>query len=491
MPSCGYFDAGKSEEIDMNQIKCPKCGEVFTVDESGYAEIVRQVRDETFEKEIERSTRAVEEQKDTELRALETQKDSEINALKTRSEAELSELRTKNEAELRELRTKNEAEINALKAEKESELKTLRAELDKLRSESLADKDREIAELKAALEAGEQARELAVIKATGEKDKVLAEQNAAMEKLKRDLELSRREAEISEKNLVEKYEAQIRDKDEVIKQYKDFKVRQSTKMVGESLERHCETEFNKIRAAAFPNAYFEKDNDARTGSKGDYIYRELDNDGTEIISIMFEMKNEMETTASKHRNEDFFKELDKDRREKKCEYAVLVSMLEMDNDLYNEGIVDVSYRYEKMYVIRPQFFIPIITLLRNASMKSLEYRRELAAIREQNIDITHFEEEIEAFKDAFAKNYFTSKKYFDTAIDEIDKSIKHLENIKKALTTSENQLRLANSKAEDLTIKKLTRNNPTMRAKFEDLRAEKQSAAEEEQGIEDIDITMD
>ncbi|MCR4669205.1 MAG: DUF2130 domain-containing protein [Clostridia bacterium] len=450
----------------MNQIKCPNCGEVFTVDESGYNEIVRQVRDETFEKEIERSIKAAEEQKSSEIRALTAEKDSLIN----------------------EITTRKDSEINALKAEKESELRTLRAELDKLRSESIAAKDREIAELRAAIEAGEQARELAVIKATGEKENELAEKKLEVEKLKSEIEMNRQASEISEKNIIEKYEAQIRDKDEVIRQYKDFKARQSTKMIGESLERHCETEFNKIRAAAFPNAYFEKDNDASSGSKGDYIFRELDADKTEIVSIMFEMKNEADTTASKHRNEDFFKELDKDRREKKCEYAVLVSMLEMDNDLYNEGIVDVSHRYEKMYVIRPQFFIPIITLLRNTSMKSLSIRKELAVVKEQNIDITHFEDEMKAFQEAFDKNYSTSRKYYEKTIDEIDKSIRSLERIKEALTTSINQLRLANSKAQDLSIKKLTKNNPTMRARFEEIRAEKERAAED---AEDIGITMD
>ena len=437
----------------MNEIICPHCGKAFTVDQSGYDEIVRQVRDDIFEKEIERNRKAVEREKASELEVLRTKKDSEIKALES---------------------------------ERDSAITALKLELEKKAGETLAEKDREIAELKAALDSGEKAKELAVIKATGEKDKELADRKAELEKLRGEIEIGKREAEISEKALKEQYEVQLKAKDEQLQYYKDFKARQSTKMVGESLERHCETEFNKIRASAFPNADFDKDNDAKTGSKGDFIFRDYGEDGTEFISIMFEMKNEMDTTASKHKNEDFFKELDKDRREKGCEYAVLVSLLEMDSDLYNEGIVDVSYRYEKMYVVRPQFFIPIISLLRNASLNSLKYKQELAEVREQNIDITHFEEEINAFKDAFAKNYFTSKKYFDTAIEEIDKSIKHLENIKKALTTSERQLRLANDKAEDLTIKKLTRNNPTMRAKFEEL-----GAMGGDSGLEDIDITMD
>ena len=288
--------------------------------------------------------------------------------------------------------------------------------------------------------------------------------------LQSELTLKNSEWELKEKSLLDKHADELRLREEQIAYYKDFKAKQSTKMIGESLERHCENEFNKIRATAFQNAYFEKDNDARTGSKGDYIYREYSDTGVEFISIMFEMKNEMDTTATKHKNEDFFKELDKDRREKNCEYAVLVSMLESDNDFYNSGIVDVSYKYPKMYVVRPQFFIPIITVLRNAALNSLQYRAELEVIRNQNIDITHFEEDINDFKDKFSRNFRLASEKFRKAIDEIDKTIDHLQKTKEALLSSENNLRLANNKAEDLTIKRLTRGNPTMAEKFAQLK---------------------
>jgi hypothetical protein len=302
----------------------------------------------------------------------------------------------------------------------------------------------------------------------------VAEKDAEIAKLKSQLEIDRSNAELKRKSAEELHRAELERKDEEIAFYKDFKARQSTKMIGESLEQHCMNEFNKIRATAFPNAYFEKDNDARTGSKGDFIYREGEG-GTEFISIMFEMKNEGDTTATKHKNEDFFKELDKDRREKNCEYAVLVTMLEADNELYNNGIVDVSYRYPKMYVIRPQFFIPLITILRNAALNSLAFRQELALVREQNIDITHFEENMEAFKEGFAKNFENASKKFAEAIDEIDKTIDHLTKVRNALTTSEKHLNSANNKAQDLTIKKLTRGNPTMQAKFEELKNKKEN----------------
>ena len=293
--------------------------------------------------------------------------------------------------------------------------------------------------------------------------------NAEITKLSGDLEVQQRQSELTEKQLVENHKTELRLRDEEIERLKDFKARQSTKMVGESLEQHCQNQFNSLRMTAFPNAYFEKDNDARTGSKGDFIFREAADDGTEFISIMFEMKNEMDTTATKHKNEDFFRELDKDRREKNCEYAVLVSLLESDNELYNNGIVDVSYRYEKMYVIRPQFFIPMITLLRNAALNSLKYQRELAVVRNQQVDIIHFEENMNAFKDAFGRNYRIASEKFSKAIEEIDKTITHLQKTKEALLSSENNLRLANNKAEDLSIKKLTKNAPSVAAMFEDL----------------------
>lgn len=391
----------------MHEIKCPKCGEVFKVDESGYASIVKQVRDEEFSKELSERREEFEREK-------------------------------KNAVELAQSKT----------------------------AEKLKD---EIAALKIKNERLEAEKKLAVKEATDGAEKKLLEQKEKITELKGMIESNEKTAELKEKSLKESYEEKLKGKDEQIAYYKDLKARQSTKMVGETLEQHCETEFNKLRATGFKNAYFEKDNDARSGSKGDFIFRESSDDGTEFISIMFEMKNEMDETATKHKNEDFFKELDKDRSEKKCEYAVLVSMLEADSELYNTGIVDVSYRYPKMYVIRPQFFIPIITLLRNAALNSLEYKQELAVIRSQNIDISHFEEDMNEFKEKFSRNYRIASDKFKKAIEEIDKTIDHLQKTKDALLSSENNLRLANSKAEELTIKKLTKNNPTMAEMFEKL----------------------
>lgn len=390
----------------MQVIKCPKCGEVFQVDESGYAAIVKQVRDKEFEKELHARHEQFEQEKDAAVEL-------------ARSEAE-----------------------------------------------------KHIASLKAQLSAGEDRQKLAVIEATSERDKTIAEKDAEILTLKNAVEKSLADAALKEQGLRKGYEDRLKEKDAQIDYYKDFKARQSTKMVGESLEQHCETEFNRLRMTGFQNAYFEKDNDARTGSKGDYIFRDYGDDGTEYISIMFEMKNESDTTSTKHKNEDFFKELDKDRREKNCEYAVLVSLLETDSELYNTGIVDVSHRYDKMYVIRPQFFIPMITLLRNAAMGSLSYRQELAVMRTQNLDITHFEENMNDFKEKFAKNYELASRKFKTAIEEIDKTIDHLQKTKEALLSSENNLRLANNKAEDLTIKRLTKNAPSVREAFEALHAE-------------------
>ena len=336
------------------------------------------------------------------------------------------------------------------------------------REELLASKNElEIEKLNARLSAASTEKKLAVNQANSEKERELAEKDMLISKLKGEIASKESENKLKTQALKEQYEEKIKLKDEQIEYYRDFKAKQSTKMVGESLEQHCDYEFNKIRASAFPNAYFEKDNDARSGSKGDFIFRDMDENGTEFISIMFEMKNETDTTSTKKKNEDFFKELDKDRREKNCEYAVLVSLLEIDNELYNTGIVDVSYKYPKMYVVRPQFFIPIITLLRNAAMNSLEYRQELETIRHQNIDISNFEEKMNLFKEGFSRNYRLASDKFQTAIDEIDKSISHLQKIKDALISSENNLRLANDKAEDLTIKKLTRGNPTMKALFD------------------------
>ncbi len=399
----------------MQEIKCPKCGEVFQVDESGYAAIVKQVRDKEFGKEI---------------RERETQ----------------------------------------FETEKESAIKLARAEEKSAFQSELAKKEAEIAKLKSEIEAKEKDRQLAVTQAVAGKEKELAEKDKKIYQLSGDIESGEKERRLKEQSLKESYEEKLRAKDEQIAYYKDFKARQSTKMVGESLEQHCETEFNRLRATGFQSAYFEKDNDIRTGSKGDYIFRESDENGVEFISIMFEMKNEMEQTATKKKNEDFLKELDKDRREKGCEYAVLVSLLEPDSELYNSGIVDVSYRYPKMYVIRPQFFIPMITILRNAARNSLEYRKELAAVKSQNVDISHFESDMNEFKEKFSRNYRLASEKFQKAIREIDETIKHLQKTKDELLSSENNLRLANDKAEGLSIKRLTKNNPTMAAKFEELK---------------------
>ncbi|MBD5513599.1 MAG: DUF2130 domain-containing protein [Lachnospiraceae bacterium] len=404
----------------MQEIKCPNCGEVFVVDESGYAQIVQQVRDQEFERELEQRRKDLSEAKESELK--------------------LARMEQKEEYE------------KALSA-KDTEL---------LRREQ------EIEKLKAQISGKETEKKLAVSEAVNEKDKEISEKIAQITELKSRLSNKDSESELKQQSLQKEYETQLRLKDEQIEYYKDFKARQSTKMIGESLEQHCLTQFNTLRMTAFPNAYFEKDNDARSGSKGDFIFREAAG-GVEFISIMFEMKNEMDETATKHKNEDFLKELDKDRREKKCEYAVLVSLLEIDNELYNNGIVDVSYKYEKMYVVRPQFFIPIITLLRNAALNSLQYRQELEAAKHQQVDILHFEENMNAFKEGFARNYRLASDKFKTAIDEIDKTITHLQKTKEALLSSENNLRLANNKAEDLSIKKLTKNAPTVKAMFDDL----------------------
>ena len=405
----------------MQEIRCPNCGEVFQVDETGYEQIAQQVRDKEFARELERRERE-----------LATKRDRELELLRMREEKEHT-------ASI----TKKDAEISA--------------------------RDRVIAELRAKLDAGETERKLAVAEAVEKKNEELARKTSEIADLKGELRSRETENRLNEKSLKEQYEDKLRLKDEQIEYYKDFKARQSTKMIGESLEQHCLTQFNSIRMTAFPNAYFEKDNDARSGSKGDFIYRECAEDGTEFISIMFEMKNEADTTATKHKNEDFFKELDKDRREKGCEYAILVSLLEIDNDLYNNGIVDVSYRYPKMYVIRPQFFIPMITLLRNAAQNSLHYRQELQLVRSQQVDILHFEENMNAFKEGFARNYRLASERFATAIEEIDKTIDHLQKTKAALLSSENNLRLANNKADELSIKKLTKNAPSVRAMFDEL----------------------
>ncbi len=395
----------------MQEIKCPRCSEVFQVDEAGYAAIVKQVRDSEFHKEMD-------------------------------------------------------ARTEQLVKEKEAAVKLTEATCETKMQAALAQKDAELAALQAKLEAGKTEVEFAVSRALLEKDQELAAQREALTIAQNQLELNAQAHRLQQQSLREGYEEKLRSKNEEIAYYKDFKARQSTKMVGESLERHCEIEFNRLRATGFQRAYFEKDNDVKSGSKGDYIFRETSEDGIEFVSVMFEMKNEMNQTATKHKNEDFLKELDKDRREKNCEYAVLVSLLEPDNELYNTGIVDVSHRYPKMYVIRPQFFIPIITLLRNSGAKTLEYRRQLAEIREQNVDISRFEADMNDFKEKFSRNYRLASEKFQRAIEEIDKTIDHLQKTKEALLSSENNLRLANNKAEDLSIKRLTKGNPTMAQKF-------------------------
>ena len=412
----------------MQEIKCPKCGEVFQVDESGYAAIVKQVRDKEFSKEIQ--------SRETQF---ESEKDNAVQLARLEAEKAFNEKLSQKEAEL------NQTEVQ---------------------------KDREIADLKNQLATFDKDKELEIHKLVTKLNTELTEKDNHIAMLKGEKALTEKECQLKEQSLKDQYEEKLRFKDEEIARYKDFKSKLSTKMVGESLEQHCEIEFNQLRATGFKNAYFEKDNDAKTGSKGDYIFRDKDENGLEFISIMFEMKNEMDTTSTKKKNEDFLKELDKDRREKNCEYAVLVSLLEPESELYNSGIVDMSHRYPKMYVIRPQFFIPIITLLRNAAGNSLEYRKELEIIKAQNIDISNFESEMNDFKDKFSRNFRLASEKFQKAIDEIDKTIDHLQKTKEALLSSENNLRLANSKAEDLSIKRLTKNNPTMEAKFAALKLE-------------------
>lgn len=386
----------------MNQIKCPKCGTLFSISEEDYESVVKQIRNNEFEKELELRKRQFDQ-------------------------------------------------------EKENALQKAKSTYD----QDLSKKDLEISELKSELQLREVERKLEIQNAVSERERTI-------DQLKNQLSTGKTESLLREQNLKEGYEEKLRNKEEQLAYYKDFKARQSTKMIGESLEQHCNNEFNRLRPL-FPHCYFEKDNDIKTGSKGDFIFRDYDEDGTEVVSIMFEMKNEADTTSSKHKNEDFLKELDKDRREKKCEYAVLVSLLEIDNEYYNNGIVDLSYRYEKMYVIRPQFFIPLITLIRGIAMKNLDYKRELMVVRSQNIDISHFEENMNSFKEGFGRNYRLASEKFKKAISEIDKVIDCLQKTKEELLSSENNLRLANNKAEELTIKKLTNHNPTMKKMFEEL----------------------
>ncbi len=529
----------------MHEISCPHCGKAFKIDEAGYANILKQVRDGDFERQLHERLELAEQDKQNAVELAKARASSESQKDAAAKDAEIQELKAKLDAgeverklavteALSAVEKERDALANELELAKQDKRNAVELAQTKAASESQKDaaaKDAEIQELKAKLDAEEATRKLAVTEALSavekERDALanelelakqerqsasnLAEAKLANElqksamskaaeiqglqakldaikaaqklaiseavsavekdrnKLQGDLEKAELEKQLAEKSLKDKYETQIKDRDDAIERLRDLKARLSTKMVGETLEQHCETEFNRIRAAAFPQAYFEKDNDVRTGSKGDYIFRDADEVGTEIVSIMFEMKNEDDRTATKKRNEDFLKQLDKDRTEKGCEYAVLVSLLEPDSEFYNTGIADMSYRYPKMYVVRPQFFIPMITLLRNAAMNSIQYKSELALVRAQNIDISNFENRLLTFQTAFARNYDLASRHFQTAIDEIDKSIDHLQKTKAALLGTNNNLRLANDKAQDLTIRKLTRGNPTMAANFSDL----------------------
>ena len=460
----------------MKEITCPSCGKAFTIDEAGYAEILKQVRDSDFDRQLHERLELAEKEKQSaielakakiaaELRDSGVEKDSEIQELKAKLEAgEVAQKLAVSEALSAAERERDVLanELDKVKTEKRNALEMAAAKLDNELQKAAAAKDSELQELEAKLEAGAVAQKLAVNEAVGVVEK-------EREELKNGLARIELEKKLAESSLKDKYETQLRDRDEQIERLKDLKAKLSTKMVGETLEQHCEITFNQIRATAFPTAYFEKDNDARSGSKGDYIFREADGAGTEILSVMFEMKNQSDSTATKHRNEDFLKELDKDRNEKGCEYAVLVSLLEPDSELYNSGIVDVSHRYPKMYVVRPQFFIPIITVLRNAALNSLKYKAELALVKAQNVDITGFEQQVEDFKNAFGRNWRLASEGFDEAVKRIDEAIKDLEKTKVALHKSANNLRLANDKAQDLTINKLTKGNPTMAAKFAEL----------------------
>ena len=519
----------------MNQITCPKCGTVINLDESDYEGIIRQVRDEQFSREVEERAASLRREHEQALELARARAKAELDRTMAAQKAELQEVRAQGAAALQEANAASSAKLASEQAERSAELMRVKAEADariaelsaKLESavderetavraaaqrermvvqqdaidqkeelrQMVAARDAELASLKAQLDAGATQRDLAVTQAVNEARTAFEEERA---KLAHDLDVARfdlarekdgraadhetREAEkrqIETAHALEIEQARksaqelIRYKDEEIERLRDMKARLSTKMVGETLEQHCETQFNQLRATAFPHAYFEKDNDASDGTKGDFIFRERDDAGNEIVSIMFEMKNENDTTATKHKNEDFFKKLDSDRKKKGCEYAVLVTLLEPESELYNTGIVDVSYRYEKMYVIRPQFFIPMITLLRNAAMNALAYKQELELVRQQNIDVTEFEEKLLGFQEGFSRNYDLASRKFQTAIDEIDTTIKHLQKVKDNLISSENNLRLANDKAQGLTIRKLTRNNPTMKAAFAEAREER------------------
>lgn len=478
----------------MNEIKCPKCGEVFTVDESGYIAIAGQVRDAEFQKELAARERMISDKMASELQLVEAKSKVELEKTLSSYAQEIERLKSRiesaeTEKEIavkdKESKAKNElfekdllisklqeqlsSKEQTLRTEKENELKLKEAEAKAELERQLSQYKTQIEQLKSEKQLLEGEKRQIRIEEEAKGKLALADQEKTITKLQSDLENAKTSTELQLSSLKNTHNQQMQEKNEIINFYKDFKAKQSTKMIGESLEQHCEIEFNRLRSTGFQRSYFEKDNDSKTGSKGDYIFKESTEDGLQFISIMFEMKNEMDTTATKKKNEDFLKELDKDRNEKGCEYAVLVSLLESDNELYNNGIVDMSHKYPKMYVIRPQFFIPIITILRNEALKSIDYKRQLEEVRNQNIDIANFEKEVNDFKSRFGKNYDLASRKFESAIDNIDKTIKMLNKIREELTSSENNLRLANDKAQDLSIKKLTKNNPTMRANFAEL----------------------
>ncbi|MCX7027213.1 MAG: DUF2130 domain-containing protein [Spirochaetes bacterium] len=462
----------------MHEIICPNCGKAFKIDEAGYADILKQVRDNEFEKQLHERLELAEQDKLNAIELAQAKGARELQTVTATKDAAIQELTASLKASevaqklavteaLSAVEKERDALVNELEKAKNDKQTASELGEERLANElqkTAATKDAVIQGLKSRLDSIEVVQKLAITEAVGAVEK-------ERDELKSGLKRIELEKQLAEKSLKDKYETQIKDRDDTIERLRDLKARLSTKMVGETLEQHCETEFNRIRATAFPRAYFEKDNDIRTGSKGDYIYRDLDETGTEIVSIMFEMKNESDETTTKKKNEDFLKELDKDRNEKDCEYAVLVSLLEPESEFYNTGIVDLFHRYPKMYVVRPQFFLPIITLLRNAAMNSLKYKSELAIVKAQNIDITNFETELDTFKSGFARNFDLASRKFTTVIEEIDKTIDHLKKTKEALLGSENNLRLANEKLQDVTIKKLTRDNPTMAAKFTELKS--------------------
>ena len=460
----------------MHEIKCPHCGKEFTLDEAGYADILKQVRDSDFEAQLHERLELAERDKRAALQLAESEAAGQLQRAAAENAAEIQRLQAQLDAgetakqlavaealgAVEKQRDALVTELEQAKRDTETAVERIEANLTARLQQQEAARVAEIQDLRAKLDSGDLSRQLAITEAVGAVEK-------ERDTLKNNLDRAALEKELAEKALKDRYETQIKDRDDAIDRLRDMKARLSTKMVGETLEQHCETTFNQFRATAFPNAYFEKDNDARTGSKGDFIFRDHDLAGLETVSIMFEMKNEADGTATKHRNEDFLKELDKDRTEKGCEYAVLVSLLEPESDLYNSGIVDVSHRYPKMYVVRPQFFLPLITLLRNAALNAMKYKAELELVKSQNIDITTFESELDGFKDAFGRNFDLASRQFQEAIKRIDTSIAEMQKVKDNLLKSENNMRLANDKAQGVTIKKLTRGNPTMQSKFAEL----------------------